>query len=547
VLINHYFQDEAKAQEALHWIDKGCILDFNGYKEKVDLKILTARICPDCLTTLLENNPDPNLLAYFRFGIERIRQDIVNGEYYKKIAPQPVPVYLRKEVHKRMNYRLEFEGIGFLELDAIHLAVYLNFLRKKKEGIRLHKIGFDYYFLLELYKTFTNSSTSEEEDEDLVQDSLMDVEKLKKRKIVLPGVPPKGGEEVTLYEAALKVINKELIDSKFKNHPKVKAAIEAIEELEKEQKAAETRKKKKEKNEKTISRLSKLKIENGQFNEFKNNAYYFITDAGEDYKVVLKGDKKVEVSFMARGENNQPKDDITGTGDSRKVFGTVINIVKDYVGQKQPDILLFAADNSEPSRVRLYNMLASQASKALPGYNFAKAMKGGMFTTFYLTRDGINVPKLDTAKNLAGRALDKIAEDNVSSHRKEVNEEFKSVSLSDAIMDFLPIAKAHLKLEKLPKIKLVTKIGDSEVPTFGKYNNMDKAIHVAKGKRHPVDIIRTLAHELVHYAQGQNNKLRPGDSKDGSPIEDEANSEAGVMLRKFSKKYPQYIKKGKPE
>lgn len=130
---------------------------------------------------------------------------------------------------------------------------------------------------------------------------------------------------------------------------------------------------------------------------------------------------------------------------------------------------------------------------------------------------------------------------------KDLNEEYNSVSISDAVKDFLPIAKAHLKLKKLPKIKLVTKIDDSNVPTFGKYNNMDKAIHVAKGKRHPVDIIRTLAHELVHYAQGQNNKLRPGDSKDGSPIEDEANSEAGVMLRKFSKKYPQYIKKGKPE
>lgn len=130
---------------------------------------------------------------------------------------------------------------------------------------------------------------------------------------------------------------------------------------------------------------------------------------------------------------------------------------------------------------------------------------------------------------------------------KDLNEEYNGVSISDAVKDFLPIAKAHLKLKKLPKIKLVKKIDDSNVPTFGKYNNMDKAIYVAKGKRHPVDIIRTLAHELVHYAQGQNNKLRPGDSKDGSPIEDEANSEAGVMLRKFSKKYPQYIKKGKPE
>jgi hypothetical protein len=142
--------------------------------------------------------------------------------------------------------------------------------------------------------------------------------------------------------------------------------------------------------------------------EFKNNAYYFITDSGNDYKVMFNGTKKVEVSFMARGENDQPKDDITGTGDSRKIFGTVINIVKEYVGQHQPDIVMFAANNSEPSRIRLYNMLASQAGKALPGYNFVKTLKGSVFTTFYLTRDNIKVPKLDTVKNVAGRVLDKV-------------------------------------------------------------------------------------------------------------------------------------------
>ena len=59
-----------------------------------------------------------------------------------------------------------------------------------------------------------------------------------------------------------------------------------------------------------------------------NSAYYFTTDEGTDYKVTLKGINKVEVSFYARGDNNQEKDNITGTGDSLKVFGTVINIVK---------------------------------------------------------------------------------------------------------------------------------------------------------------------------------------------------------------------------
>jgi hypothetical protein len=150
--------------------------------------------------------------------------------------------------------------------------VYLNFLRKKREGIRLYSIGLDYYFLLELYKKFTRHSDSEEEDEEIVQELLNEVEKLKKQTIVLPEILLKEEKEVALFEAALKVINKELIDSKFKNHPKVKSAIEVIKELNKEQKAAEIRKKKKEKNEETISRLSKLKIENGQFKEFKNNA-----------------------------------------------------------------------------------------------------------------------------------------------------------------------------------------------------------------------------------------------------------------------------------
>lgn len=145
--------------------------------------------------------------------------------------------------------------------------------------------------------------------------------------------------------------------------------------------------------------------------KFANGSYYFDTDAGEQYKVMISGDKKAEVSFMARGENDQPKDNITGAGDSRKVFGTVINIVKEYIGQHNPEILMFAAVNSEPSRVRLYKMLAAQADKALPGYSFAKTLKNGVFSVFYLTRDNIQVPKMDTVKNTAHKALDAVFED----------------------------------------------------------------------------------------------------------------------------------------
>jgi hypothetical protein len=147
--------------------------------------------------------------------------------------------------------------------------------------------------------------------------------------------------------------------------------------------------------------------------ELKNNNYYFTTDAGEQYKVTFNGNKKVEVSFMARGENDQIKDYITGSGDSRKVFGTVINIVNEYTRQHNPEILVFAANNAEPSRVRLYNALASQASRALPGYTFAKTLKLSMFTTFYLTRDNIKVPKMDVTKNAVQKTLDKVFEEQL--------------------------------------------------------------------------------------------------------------------------------------
>jgi len=157
VLINLYFPDETSAQKALHRVDKGCILDFNGYKNKVDLKILTARICPDCLDTLLQYNPDPNLLSYFRHGIERIRQDIVNGEYYHKIKPKPVRVLLQTTHNKKLGYQLFFEGIGRLDLDAIHLTVYLYFL-KKTGGIYLKQIQEDYHFLYGLYDMLLSSS-----------------------------------------------------------------------------------------------------------------------------------------------------------------------------------------------------------------------------------------------------------------------------------------------------------------------------------------------------------------------------------------------------
>jgi Zn-dependent peptidase ImmA (M78 family) len=114
-------------------------------------------------------------------------------------------------------------------------------------------------------------------------------------------------------------------------------------------------------------------------------------------------------------------------------------------------------------------------------------------------------------------------------------------TLIDALRDFLPIAVKHLKIKELPKIKLLGDVETDHMPSFGKFSNDDRTVHLGIKNRHPNDILRTLAHEMVHYAQGQRDELDADSWQTGSTIEDEANAEAGVIMREFNQQFPQYM------
>ena len=114
-------------------------------------------------------------------------------------------------------------------------------------------------------------------------------------------------------------------------------------------------------------------------------------------------------------------------------------------------------------------------------------------------------------------------------------------TLIDALRDFLPLAIKHLKLDHIPKIRLVKAIDGGDQPAFGRYSVDDQAIEVVVNRRNPADILRTLAHEMVHYAQGQRDELDADSGETGSPIEDQANAEAGVIMRVFAQQYPRYL------
>ncbi len=106
---------------------------------------------------------------------------------------------------------------------------------------------------------------------------------------------------------------------------------------------------------------------------------------------------------------------------------------------------------------------------------------------------------------------------------------------------FLPLCMEILKLDSLPEMVFEPSIGDTDQPTFGKYDNETETLHVALANRHPNDILRTIAHELTHYKQGKEHKLGPDSGETGSPVENEANAMAGIVMRNFNKQYPEYL------
>lgn len=106
---------------------------------------------------------------------------------------------------------------------------------------------------------------------------------------------------------------------------------------------------------------------------------------------------------------------------------------------------------------------------------------------------------------------------------------------------FLPLAMSELELTSLPKFQFRAEINPTGQPSFGMYSPDDTTLYVALANRHPSDILRTIAHELVHYRQDQADLLNSESGVTGSPEENQANQLAGVVMRNYNKKYPAYL------
>ena len=107
------------------------------------------------------------------------------------------------------------------------------------------------------------------------------------------------------------------------------------------------------------------------------------------------------------------------------------------------------------------------------------------------------------------------------------------------IEDFIEFGKSELSLGDDFKINLTD--NTNSVETLGNYDIEGKEITVIKKNRAIPDIIRSIAHEMVHHNQNVRGDLRGrGDEgEEGSPWEDEANARAGRLVRRFGDENPE--------
>lgn len=72
---------------------------------------------------------------------------------------------------------------------------------------------------------------------------------------------------------------------------------------------------------------------------------------------------------------------------------------------------------------------------------------------------------------------------------------------------------------------------------FGMFDDKNKLIYVSVINRHPMDILRTFAHEVIHFTEVLDSKrMNPSP---GTASENRANAKAGELMRKYGNLHPE--------
>ena len=108
----------------------------------------------------------------------------------------------------------------------------------------------------------------------------------------------------------------------------------------------------------------------------------------------------------------------------------------------------------------------------------------------------------------------------------------------DKLNRFVKFVKNQLELDTVPVISIQNHRENIKTTANYDYTKDEKIIKVCSKGRALVDVMRSIAHEMVHHKQYEQGRLKVQPPDIGGEIEDEANAKAGQYIKMYSKKDP---------
>jgi hypothetical protein len=123
--------------------------------------------------------------------------------------------------------------------------------------------------------------------------------------------------------------------------------------------------------------------------------------------------------------------------------------------------------------------------------------------------------------------------------RQLLNENIDRMTNKNLMYKFIDFVNEYLGIQKPCKITLTT--SRDGITTSAYYDIVNHMVCVYIKDRAIMDIMRSIAHELVHHHQNERGDLKglAEEGADGSIIENEANAKAGEIIRIFGKQNPE--------
>jgi hypothetical protein len=332
-----------------------------------------------------------------------------------------------------------------------------------------------------------------------------------------------------------------------------------------------------------LNEVGEANLKPYKWQELDMNGYVifarFVTDSETQYDVNLtvtnyvdddfNNLKALEVEFIAKpkGAEGSSAKIVVNKGELYKVMSTITAIIKHYIKKFKAKAIMYSPSkksDEEDFGTQRDNLYKAFISKALPGVKFEK---NSNFITAILPNT-INELVTDTEVICDNCSWEwKIADggdDLYTCHKcghdntpkksdpfglneyaktfvKEVFE--KTWDLQEGMLSLSRyMIDNGMNIKPLPKIKVIKDDKENASNLLGKtayYNPNEKSITLYTMDRHPKDILRSFAHEMIHHEQNLNGKLNnittQNTNEDGDlpEIEREAYEKGNMMLRNW--------------